>query len=349
MSHRNGAIAVALSVAGLIAGAALPAQAATTGWREAFSTHYGADANNSVYNTIVATSGKNAWAFGGSDESYGNGTTQQIEGAHWTGSSWHTVSLPTAADFIVAASAPAASDIWAVTAHGDVLHYNGESFPVAHRFGSGPQQLTGVLAFSARNVWTFGSGGGNPGYGAYHYNGSSWKAETGDAKSIFTASAVSASDIWAIDGPSSPQSGVIRYNGSKWVQQSGSALSGVTFRGIEAVSASSVWITATSQSSTFEPYLLHYNGKSFSKAKIPWSVEATQITSDGRGGLWILAHDSDGTTYALHRTSKGAWSRTEIGPGDGLSAIPGTAAEWAVGSSPTTSGVNAAIWEYGKP
>jgi hypothetical protein len=159
---------------------------------------------------------------------------------------------------------------------------------------------------------------------------------------------VSASNIWAIDGPSSPQSGIIRYNGSKWVQQSGSALSGVTFRGIEAVSASSVWITATSRSSSFESYLLHYNGKSFSKAKIPWNVEAKQITPDGRGGLWILAHDSD-TNYALHRTSKGAWSRTEIGPGNGLSAIPGTAAEWAAGFSLTTSGANAAIWEYGKP
>lgn len=343
----------AVSAAALACGAVLPAQAATsTGWRSVFSTHYGVADNYSIYSAVVATSGSNAWALGGSDVSNGNGTTQQVEAAHWNGSGWKTVSMPSGVkSYIDAASAPAANDIWAVTtAGGSILHYNGSKWSLAHTLPSSPAELTGVLAFSATNVWVFGGPGAEPGYGTYHYNGRSWSKVSGTIPAgIVTASAVSASNIWAIGSASSPDDSIVHYNGTSWTKRTGSVLSGLTFRGVRAVSSSRVWITAESNTSRTTSYLLHYNGSSISKIKVPYSVSVGRVTQDGHSGVWMLGTDTNNTSYAIHMTSAGVWSRVSLGLAASLETVPGTTAEWAVGDKYGTTGGSAVIWEYGTP
>jgi hypothetical protein len=208
-----------------------------------------------------------------------------------------------------------------------------------------------VVALSPKNVWVFGGGGAGPGYGTYHYNDTTWTAQGGAIAGASFASVVSASDIWAVgsDG-NAPQNTIVQYTGNGWSKVVSHSLDGMTFHAITALAAKSVWMTASvAGGSSFTSYLLHYNGGGVSKAKIPWSVNAGQVASDGQGGIWMLATDSGGVSYAIHVTPNGVWTRVPIGAGAGLAAVPGTTAEWAVGAKLTTSGSNAVIWAYGRP
>jgi hypothetical protein len=352
-SRKSGAVLAAISAGVLAIGAALPAQASTTtGWRQVYSAHYGVANNYSAYGTIVATSKNNAWALGGSDESYGNGTTQQAEAVHWNGSDWSKVTLPTAKDFIVAASAPAANDIWAVTHQGGyILHYNGSKWTVAHQLPNGPTELTDVVALSSTNVWVFGGSGEEAGYGTWHFNGSKWTREGGNVLGASFASAVSASNIWAVGSSGdAPENQILHYTGSTWQKVSSSAFSGLEgFNSITSLSASSVWLTAWGGNSGFNSYLLHYNGHVFSKVKVPWSMNTGRVVSDGAGGIWFSGLSSTGQDYAVHVTAKGAMSRTEVSHIGSLTTVPGTTALWSAGTADNkTAGSQAVILAYGK-
>lgn len=349
LSRKGGTVCAAVAAVALAAGAALPAHASTTGWRQVFNGHYGVANNYSVYGAVAATSSSNAWAFGGSDASDGDGTTQQIEAVHWNGSAWSTLTMPDVPDYIDAASAPAATDIWAVTSHdGYILHYGStQKWEVVHQLpGAASLELTDVTAINGSDVWVFGGPGSGPGYGTWHFDGTTWSEQSGNAAGISFASALSTTNIWAIgsDGDS-PQDAIVHYTRVGWGEKiSNSALSGLTFRAIDALSADSVWITATSQDTGFESYLLHYNGHGFSKVAIPGSVDAKQLASDGQGGVWITATTSTNQAYMLHVTANGVWSSTAVSANlDSLASIPGTTSLWASGSK-GTSGV---AWAYG--
>lgn len=361
VSRKSGTIGAAIAVAALVLGAGLPAQASNTGWRVAFHSHCCQANDYSIYGAIVATSGDNAWALGGADSS-GGGTTSQVEGAHWTGSSWHTVSMPAGVgSYIDAASAPAADDIWAVTAAGGkVLHYNGKAFAVAHTFPSGDYALTGVTALSPTNVWTFGNSGAGPGYGTYHYNGVRWAAVSGAGAGITAASPVTPSSIWAFgsDG-TAPQNAILHFNGKTWNKVVNPVLDGLTFTGVAAVSATSVWFVGNSHDSTTGtdvPYLLHYNGTGISKARIPPAGPVDAVAPDGQGGVWmnVAGGPPTGEYTVYHVTSWGLWNGGFVYSGSvrSLTAIPGTTAIWGSGSGPSGSsfiGDQAYIWAYGTP
>jgi hypothetical protein len=349
--RKSTALCAAVSAVAMMAASAIPAQAATSPWRQVYNKHYGVAANDSVYGAVVATSANNAWALGGSDGSYGDRTVQLAEAVHWNGKSWSSVAMPSGAKgWVDAASAPAANDIWAVTNEGGyILHYNGKSWAVEHHLSGASRLLTSVVAFSATNVWVFGTSGEGPGYGTWHYNGKTWSAQTGTAGDVDSASAVSATNLWAIANSSTaPATSIARYNGKSWSRVSNSALSGLSFNRIQAISASSVWITASAPDNGFKSYLLHYNGHTFSKTALPWSVGVSSVVSDGANGVWLTAGSMSGQQYMVHYTSKGAWSRTAVGADfDSLAHIPGGTAEWAGGFKPTSSG-NGVIWAYGK-
>ena len=345
------ALGAAMSAAALTITPAIPAQAATTGWRVVFTHHYGVQNNASGYLTVIAPGTRNAWAFGSTDLS---GATPGVPVAeHWNGSSWRGSTLPAGmSSAIVAASAPAGKDIWAVTQFGgDILHWNGSIWKVAHRL-SGSGQLTGVTAFSTTNVWVFGGGGFTGGLGNWHYNGSSWQQVTGTASGISRASALSPGNIWAIGATSSPETAIVHYNGTGWQRVKATALTGLQFSDILARSKTSIWATASSQANSFTAYLVHYNGSSWSKTKLPWAVDPERLARDGHSGFWLSASDSGSRSWMVHRSSAGRWSRTLIGSAPtGLLdpvLIPGTASLWGAGLVKAATGTNAAIWVHGQ-
>ncbi len=353
-----GLAATALSVA-----AALPAQAATsTGWRVVSASHFGAAGLSNGFDTVVASSATNAWAFGGSQVGGGTPVGGPIA-EHWNGTSWRGSSLLSGlSGEIEAASVPSPGDVWAVSSmNGYVLHYNGTKWSVAKQFpepSSGPtEELTGVTAFSPTNVWVFGGPGETAGFGTWHLQGSTWTQVTGVGDAITAASALSPTDIWAFGADSNaPDDIVVHYDGSTWTQATGTALDGVQFSSIVALSPTNVWATGSIYNGTTNvPYLLHMKGSTWTQVKIPWAVIPGRITPDGSGGLWITAQmlgTTSDQSWVLHRTEAGRWSHTQIPAPDFISDItlvPGTTSLWGAGWTPTKSGtgLNAAVWAYG--
>ena len=71
-SRKIGAALAAVAIGTLAFGASASASAsvkpaASPGWRQVYSKHYGAANGYSGYNAVVATSKSSAWAFGGSN------------------------------------------------------------------------------------------------------------------------------------------------------------------------------------------------------------------------------------------------------------------------------------------
>ena len=360
---RAGAACAVVASAVLVIGAAVPAQAASApGWRQVLSQHYGPANDYPAFDAVVASGKNSAWALGGTDLSGGSGTVQRPVAMRWNGTKWSGYKLPSGlTSNIIAASAPAANDIWAVTWFGGyVLHWNGKGWSVAKRLpwnGKGlAPELTGVVAVSATNVWVFGGSGFTLGWGTWHYNGQSWSQWHGNATDIFGGSAVSSSNIWAIGGPLEPATAIVNYTGT-WKLMTAKALSGLSFSSVRAFSAKNVWATATTQTKGSQSWLVHYNGAGWSRVKIPWAMTAGSLTSDGHGGLWLMGSDTSGPNYTnsfylVHRTAAGAFSRIKLGSSLALTIlalVPGTTSVWGGGSVQNrTIGGNAVIWAYGK-
>jgi hypothetical protein len=342
-----GVVAAAAATAAGVLGLASTAQASvTTGWRSAYSKHFGASKSYSGYQSMVAFSATNAWAFGAADES--RVTSEQLVALHWNGKVWSSVALPAkATGDVTGVSAPAANSIWLVTLNGQAAHWNGAQWTVTElpRWAGG--ELTGVTAVSPTNVWVFGAGGMNGGVGTWHFNGKTWTEwKSGGAAGLDSGSAVSPSSIWALGGNGLSNTAIEHFNGKAWQTVSAKALKGLQFSGIRAFSDHDVWVEA-------DGALLHYNGKTWSRIAAPRGEQFGAVTSvDPRGGLWIEGGTTT-KTYILHRTATGStWTAIPAPAASGVDAlapIPGDSGLWAAGDQTTGSvGATAKIWAYGK-
>lgn len=359
LPRRAGVALGAVVFAPVMAAAGLTAQTAsaagpsaadpsTTGWHEEFARHYGAPADMSGFTAVVAPARHDAWAFGGTNLSVAGSPVAE----HWTGERWRPSPLPPGlASTINAASAVSARDIWAITFYGgDILHWNGRRWSVArHLSGSG--ELTGIAAISANDVWVFGASGAIGGLGTWHFNGHSWKKITGNGGAISAASALSASDIWAVSG--APTDGtVLHYSGTSWQQLTAKALAGVAATNVLSVSPGNVFVSGTIGSRHIASRLVRLCGRHWTRIKLPWPVDGLGgLTPDGRGGLWAAAQSYNGTSWDLHLSRSGRWSRIAApgGADFGLrdqALIPGTTSLWGVGAMPEKAGSGAVIWAW---
>ncbi len=333
------------------AGAAPAARApgaAPSGWRLSLQRHYGPAVDYSTYNVAVATSRASAWALGGSDLAGGTGTVQYPVAAHWNGKAWRAVRLPAGlTSAVIAVSATAPDDVWAVTWFGGwVLHWNGVRWLVAkHLPGTG--ELTGVVATSPKNVWVFGGGGYIGGLGTWHFNGTTWQAvRFGNAVGLEAASALSARNIWALGGTQSPFSVIDHFDGTRWRPVTARAFSGLQFGSVRAFGAKNVWVTAVAlRAATQAAFLLHYNGRTWIRLRVPWQTQLADPVSDGHGGLWFTGYPfGPREQYLVHRSAGGAWTRTQVNwfP-QGLGHVPGTSSVLAVGWTDALPGGNAVV------
>jgi hypothetical protein len=330
------------------------AQAASSpGWRVVFSHHYGGSTIGAGY-IAVATPGRTAaWAVGGAGGN-GNPATGRPVGARWHNGSWRPIALPSGlSGTLGAVSADSAKDAWAVSLfNGYVLHWNGTRWSVARRWPEHglPRELTGVTALSPANVWVFGGPGAFPGLGTWHFNGHTWQHVTsrpGDG--IETASALSATNMWAIGSASAPDDSIAHFTG-RWKTVRATALSGLQFSAIAAVSSHDVWAAGTVQTNSSQPRLVHMTSRGWSRVHVPWRVFPISLAPDGRGGIWITAQGSS-AQWALHRTGAGTWSRIRLGPTGALvriTLIPGTTSLWGAGSAQAKPVANAAVWAHGR-
>jgi hypothetical protein len=354
----TGLVATGLATTLLLA-TGIPAQAAPASapdWQIVATVHYGPGGNASGYSAVVALTRNDAWVFGGTNP----GGTSSPTAEHWDGKRWQPSPLPPGlSDFVVAADASSARNVWAV-GDGYALRWNGTSWSVARTWPQA-RQLTSVAAINRNDVWVFGSStfSGQAGLGAWHFNGRAWIRARGLASAIYRASAVARHDIWAIT--ISPRGGsVVRYNGRAWarVRSAASALANTQLNDVLAPSRTSVWVSGVSPADGTHGRLVlaHWNGSRWSRFVAPWGVQQPErFASDGAGGIWIpvVSAGGDAATWILHLSRAGRWTRTPIaggqatgvGVGD-LALIPGTTSLWGSGGLLTTAGGNATIWAY---
>jgi hypothetical protein len=349
------AIAAALTAVlpGLTADAADQGKSAQSGaappWKLKLAISYFPSAgHHSQYDTVLAA-GHTGWFFGGSNYS-GHGVPEAETRQH---DRWRQSVLPHGLrSWITGASAVSPGDIWAATyLGGSVLHWDGATWAVQPKGGWTPKAVfTGVTATGPRNVWLFGAkGSSSQGAGTWHLTGSKWVKVKGVAGDIDKASAVSATDIWAIGGVGGSLNAVLQLRGANWHRVTPAALDGFSYSAVLAVSASDVWVAGTVAGS---PELGHYDGHAWTVATVPSATPVSAMCRDGRGGLWVIANPGAGPSGLLDRSASGQWkfakvSSTSANEVFGCALIPGTKSAWGVGKASAPKGTAAAVYGYG--
>jgi hypothetical protein len=361
MAHSRAArisVGTAAVTAALTIGAPAAALAATgPAWHIA---HRFAPHQSYAFYRSVAVSGSHAWAVGG----YGVAGNGLPAAAYFSHGRWSASRVPGSAAYvgtIAAVSADSPTDAWAVSP-GAVLHWRDGRWTIAKRWnlnGGPPGPFkSGITALSPSNVWVFG--GTWNGNHTWHLHGRTWTQVKGAARTIFSASAISPGNMWAIAGAS--VNVLLHYSGGTWREVSSPALKGLAFGSIYATRAG-LWVTASPAGRTGLE-LLHLGKRGrWSATHMPWSLPLSTVnpgglpigglSPDGRGGFWFSAY-STGANCLLHVSSAGRWSRARIGRDEvgGFALVPRSTSLWAVGSIPSSRGqypfTFALIWAYGK-
>jgi hypothetical protein len=329
-----------------------PAATTSSAFRMAVIRHYGLPANASGYSVIVVTGQDEAWAFGGTNP----GGPSSPVATLWNGDISSTATLPSGlTSFISDASATSSSDIWAASQYGRyVLHFDGTRWRVARHWHQG--QVTGVTAVTPWNVWVFGtSANGTSGIGTWHYDGASWARVPGLAGSIVRASAISATDIWAI--AASPVSySVLNFDGTNWLQiPTGSALDGVQVRDILAISSADVWILGDEADATggVRLVLLHWNGANWSSQVTSIDAWAGRLAPGPDRTVLVTATPASASASGLIVEASAVGGRVVISPQSWRSATGGISdvtlagparVLWVSGAVLTRKGGDAVIW-----
>ena len=323
----------------------------TSTWRIVLARRFGAATAESGFDAVIAHK-KDAWFFGGTN--FAGPGHPLIE--HRLDGHWHTALLPgQLPSWITAASAVSPKSVWAVGYLGGyVLTWNQLGWTRVASGGWAPgTQFTGIDAITKHNVWVFGSGGRHRGAGTWHLTGTTWGKVGGIAGDIYSASDLSATSIWAIGGIKGTQNAVEYYDGAKWRHVTARALSGLRFSFVLAQAPDDVWLAGSiRQKGKNHPKLVHWNGKHWVRIAVPGAVTPTGITSDGSGGIWVVANQRSGPPYLLRRSGSGKWRLVKIGSSSAtrisaVAIIPGSDSVWGAGFSPAKTGRKAAIYLTG--
>jgi hypothetical protein len=345
----TGIVVPVLSGTGL-ASTGLASTAPAPGWRVTEVIPGGAAEN------IAASSATNAWLAAG--------TTKLL---HWTGKDWQSVAVPaviknkyaTVPFFALTPGQP--SSAWAfgfqqnlatATNRGYAVHWTGKGWANSTLFAAGTDLQTAV-APAKNDVWAFG------GSYALRYNGKKWSTAPSPGILGWSASALSASDIWLLGLPPGTVKGNFRiairhWNGKKWTAVKLPAIPMPTDDSaypeqITAISDRNVWVAGTVSNPGSglvgpDALLLHFNGSAWTRVTVPYPVgDPLTIASDGTGGIWLSGLLYGGTEpqepYFFHDAG-GQWTSvavpaapgTTVGDFSGMAAIPGTTSVWGGGS-----------------
>ena len=350
MRHAGVLSSVGLGVtAALAVGTALPAQAASRPAQPGTATHWRVVYSHRTsvlegFWAVVTAGAHEVWALGGQP----GGGSPSIA-AHARNGRWKAASLPKGVSSAVEnASGVSASDVWASTASGQVLHWNGAKWRIVRNFTPAGQlgQLSGLTAFGPDNVWVFGASGESRGDGTWHLYHHRWHKVTGLAAGLVSASAVSATDMWAV-GPGVGPGDLIHYNGHGWRGVHYRALSRIGLSGVVAT-RHDLWVLGTAGT---RQVIMHRHGSKWSRISTPRSG-LFGLASDGAGGLWAQSSGGTGTSYLLHLKRSGRWASYTFGSyGGGISdvaRIPGTGGFLGAGIQVQRNGRSSAtIWRLG--
>jgi hypothetical protein len=241
--------------------------------------------------SIAALSSGDAWATGVECGSPCDTSTLLV--GHWNGRTWSLIRPP--AEFVNNATNASASAV-------------------------APVSASVAWVFANENVVT------NQSF-ALLRSGDSWAptAKLAVGTSITTAVAPGRKDAWAFGeyvGSFRPYA--VHYNGRSWAPVS----LGILGTDASALAASSIWVignTPTLPRSGLRVTIEHYNGKNWSKARLPKltlpageALEGSAIDAVGRDDVWATAVPVSASTggseqgiFALHYNGK-SWARVKV-------------------------------------
>jgi hypothetical protein len=317
--------AVALAVSGAQA-------AATPGWRVVATFPQASSMQN-----VSATSATNAWAVGGTG-------CCNLFVTHWNGKKWETIAVPITigggftnqvtgasvaaiaggrAMIFVASEDQETDQTWV-----DALEWRGRSWSAEHGFADSPGD---AVASGPDDVWGFDSGTPS----ADHYDGTSW-SQVSIPVSVAQASGNAAAGDWVTGTVAAQPKSVelLHWSEGAWrnavlpkiaVPTGDQMFPG----GVDAATLADIWVTVSvgpaAGRGAVTAFLLHWNGKAWSKVAVPKGVSLSSLAGDGHGGAWMT---SDTGAPVVYHYSGGRWTHA---PGpvktdlqSDLELIPGT-------------------------
>jgi hypothetical protein len=350
-------------LAGLMVGSAAAVVPASPAFAATWSvvTTPNATSDRNQFNGIDAVSTTDAWAAGYAIYPSAPQTRPLL--ARWNGTSWSLQATPAQSGdaFFDGVDGNSGTNVWAVGGSGTgtlTERWNGSAWsvvPSPNPAGSVGASLRAVKSLANNDAWAVGTSAhstGIPGRTLIeHWNGTSWSIVSspnpdGTQNLLRAVDGVAANDVWAVgatghDGYGGDPVGslVLHWNGSAWSQVtipgSGGAFSTTELTDVVAISANDVWAVGKGFSFTYfqqVPYLLHYNGTTWTHSTIPnpplgrfngvTALSASKVYAVGDGPL-------------IARWNGSAWN-TETVPGSGyrnlLAACAiGTSTVWAAG------------------
>jgi hypothetical protein len=248
-----------------------------------------------------------------------------------------------------------------------IEHWNGSAWKqvASPNPGSNSNELHGVAAVSAGNIWAVGS------YSTFtsadqtlvlHWNGTAWKqvaspnpAGSANGNSLHAVTAVSASNAWAVGSyysvtAQATQTLILHWNGTAW-KRVASPNPGSGFNdlyGVTAVSASNAW--AVGDNSNGKTLALHWNGTAWKHVTSPNPGDPTELSgvaAVSASNAWAVGNywNADGSQTLILHWNGTAWKHvTSPNPGgsnrDHLSGVTAITASnaWAVGTYYDSSG-----------
>jgi len=250
------------------------------------------------------------------------------------------------------------------------------NFACSPNVGASSNQLNGVAAVSASDVWAVGYAYPSASTGVSqtlteHWNGTSWNVVSSPnvgtlSNSLNAVAVVSASDVWAVGyshtssgGTESLQTLIEHWNGTSWsVVSSPNVGSDDVLNGVAVVSATDIWAVgyANNESQTL---IEHWNGTSWSVVSSPnvgtFKNQLNSVAVVSATDIWAVGYaDSSSSgvlqTLTLHWNGS-SWSVVSS-PSPGTStnqltavAVVSASDIWAVGFFFTTSGLQETLTE----
>jgi hypothetical protein len=281
--------------------------------------------------TISAT---DAWAVGAWYRN--NYSTPGTLTEHWDGVAWKVIKSPNSTqgyNEMRDVSAVSSTDVWAVGYHNQssyasektmAMHWNGSAWAIVPtaNIGRNANELFGVAAVSANDVWAVGFGGSisNESGQAFiqHWDGVAWtRSPTPDIGRgfgmFYDVEAVSATDVWAV-GSHDGATLIEHWDGSAWtvVTSPNGARSDNALIGVSALATNDVWAVGESEANLAgDSLVVHWDGSSWTV--VP-SVDGSKpftslsgVVAFGTSDVWAVGTTYDQITVS-YRTFTEQWN-----------------------------------------
>jgi len=291
-------------------------------WDIVNSPNVRGDTNSQLF-SVSGTSANDVWAVGSTH----NGTLpSRTLIQHWDGAQWNIVSSPspdTQFNELRGVAAISANDAWAVGYRGGtktetpietfILHWNGNAWTqvTSPNIPGGANQLFGITAIAANDIWAVGNAAGAP--LAMHWNGSTWSlVNVGvngglSSEKLPAVSGKAANDVWAVgDGKgiftNQTFATIFHWDGIRWTEKTCRAASSSNppdgyeggsadayFTGVSAAAVNDVWAVGVHGSG---PMILHWDGQAWTAVThpraFPNAAVLRAVTTARGGSAWSV-------------------------------------------------------------